>query len=238
MKTFFILLLSLFLTACASSNVSREVTSNIDQGIINNEQRIAAARSSTMAEAYQNTNQRTKGAIIGGASGLVTAAAITTSVGIFPATLTGAIIGASYGSYIDANTTMMDQLKNRNVDVLALGDQRLLVIPSGSLFSAWGSTIKPDAYTTLYLIAKYISDYTPMAVRVAAYSNANGSPRMDLQLTKDQAQAVAKFLWYSGMNARFIYAEGMDGSNLISKNTGSWNGDNYRVEISFAQLPT
>lgn len=229
-------LCSLVLCGCASSNVSRDVTSNIDDGVENAKNMVDGATESSIADSYQNASQKAKGAMLGGAAGGVTGA-MSSAVGIIPGALVGAVMGASYGTYIDSNASIEDQLKNRGATLVVLGDQVLIMIPSARLFNEMSPKIKPDAYSTLNLVARYINGYTKMLVKVAAYTDALGSPDVNLSLSQEQAESVSKFLMACGMDSRVLYATGYGGTHLVQKNSYVWDGsDNYRIEITLEKL--
>lgn len=236
-KLFLLLIFFSILIGCAASNVSRDVTSNIDVGIQNTKDVAENAYNSNIADSYGNTNQMTKGAYLGVAAGAATGAVYSSSLGVVPGAIAGLVFGASYGSYIDSNASLYDQLENRGATVVVLGDQILVVIPSARIFYPQTANIKPQAYSTLTMVTQYINQYTTMLVKVAGYTSASGSPDSDLALSKQQAKNVAKFMLMSGVNARVLYSNGYGGTHLISKNVLDWDGsDNYRIEITLEKL--
>ncbi len=224
------------LFACASSNVTRDVSSGVDTGVDNAKKLYRSASEGDMVDNLQNTSQATKGAMLGGAAGAATGLA-STSVGFVPGTLAGIILGASYGSYIDANASLEDKLANRGVNVIVLGDQILIVIPSARIFDEMTPTINPSAYSTLELVADYINTFNKTLVKIAVYTNDMGSERANLSLSEEQAHKVAKFLLVSGLDARLLVAKGYGGTHLVEKNSKIWDGsDNYRIEITLEKL--
>ncbi len=231
-KVFLLSIISIGLFSCASSNVSRTAAANVDKGS-NNAQKLGDdLTGGDIVDSYQNSSQMAKGALLGGAAGAVVGAA-TTSVGFLPGLAVGTVFGASYGSYIDSETTLADQLLNRDVNVIELGDQLMVVVPSSRIFDGQSDKIKPTAYTTLNLIATYINSHTTELVKIAAYTDDIGTPSRNVALTRMQAKSVEKYLVATGVNTRVLYAEGYGGTNLIAKNTAEWgSSDNYRIEIT------
>ena len=75
-----------------------------------------------------------------------------------------------------------------------------------------------------------------MMVKVSAYTDDTGSRTIDLNLSKQQAQQVAKALLATGIDARLLYADGYGGTNLVRANTMDWDTDNYRIEITLEKL--
>lgn len=229
-----LILMCCMLFGCASSEVSRDAASNVDMGGENAKNLVSGVGDTSVSDMYNNSSQATKGAVLGGTAGAVAGAF---SIGVLPGAATGLILGASYGSYIDTNTTVKDKLENRGATIVVLGDQILIVLPSSRLFQPMSAKLKPDAYDTLALTSRYINKYTKMLVKISAYTNDTGSRRVDLALSQQQAESVEKALLLNGMDARVVYAAGYGGTHLMERNTSDWDGsDNYRIEITLEKL--
>jgi outer membrane protein OmpA-like peptidoglycan-associated protein len=233
--TFIFILFTAMLASCASSDVSRDAANNIDLGVQNAKNLVDNAGDTNIADTYQNSSQTAKGAVMGGVAGGV-AGALYSGVGVVPGLATGIILGAAYGSYIDSNMSLEDQLENRGVNTIVLGDEILISIPSARIFNPYSSSIKPQAFSTLVLVKQYMNRFTSMLVRVSGYTADTGAKTPDLALSTQQAQRVAKFLHESGLNTRVLYASGYGGTHLVTNNTGDWDSDNYRIEISLKKL--
>lgn len=237
-KTFFLIPLLVLLQSCASSNVSREAAGNVDVGYQNTVATAENIPNGSIADSYQNSSQMTKGLLFGGVAGAAVGG-LTTGIGVVPGLATGAIIGGAYGAYIDANTTFADQLENRGVQMIVLGDQVLIVIQSNRLFNDNTAEIRPGAYSTLNAVAKYINSFPSESVQIAAYTNATGPERVNLALSKEQADSIERYLWQEGLNTRMVTAVGRGGSREVSPASSDWDtGDNYRIEITLERLPT
>lgn len=221
-----------WLMGCAHSDVSRHAAEHVDHAIETTKGTMAGLVNGDIAETYGNASQTTKGGLIGGAAG--TLAGVTTGLGVLPGLATGVMLGASYGGYIDSKATPADKLQNRGAMVMTLGDHILIMLPSERLFANLSSRIKPQAYSTLHMVANYIRPYTKMLVKVSAYSNSLGSPDANLNLTQQQANQVAKVLHGYGVDARLIYAKGYGGTHLIEPANRAEGGSttNYRVVIT------
>ncbi len=231
----YLLILCGLLSGCASSNVSRDAAAGMDMGVQNARNMTDSAGDTNIVDSYQNSSNATKGALIGGAAGGV-AGAFTSGIGVIPGAATGAILGASYGSYIDVNETLEDKLQNRGVTIVVLGDQVLIVIPSWRVFDPWSPRIKPQAYSTLALVARYINRFVKMGVNVTGYTDDSGSRTVDFALSQEQANNVLRFLQLNNVSARLLYAQGCGSTRLVTRNTGEWESDNYRIEITLEKL--
>lgn len=234
-RSFFFLLACIFLSACASSDVQRDAASNVDMGVENAHKLVGGAEDTHISDSYQNSSQAAKGAILGGTAGGITGA-LSSGIGFFPGLAAGSILGASYGSYIDTQASIQDQIINRGGNIIVLGDQILIVLPSARIFDDWSAKIKPQAYSTLKLVTQYINSYTKMLVKISAYTDNTGSSRVDLSLSEQQAENVERFLVAAGVDARVLYATGYGGVRLVTRNTGDWDSDNYRIEITLEKL--
>lgn len=225
----------LILQGCASSNVSRQAAGNFNAVYPGNGPGYGAM---SLSEAYQGTSQTTKGVWIGGATGALAGGVVSGGSGILPGAAGGAIFGGALGAYIDANTSLADRIINRGNQVVVLGDQILIVLPSNYLFNDQSAEFRQYAYPTLDLVAKFISSYPNMLVTVTAYVAPLGSERMNHALTQEQANAIVKYLWRTGINTRMLYAQGGGGSKPVERpSLTSQTGNNYRVEITLEKLP-
>ena len=220
------------LSGCAYSDVERDVTANIDTGVLHAQERVDATSQSTMADTYQNANQKTKGALLGAAAGGLTGYFIS-SIGILPGMLVGSIFGSSYGSYIDSKTTLADKLQNRGATIVVLGDQILIVLPSARIFEDMSAKINPDAYSTLNMVATYINGFTKMLVKIATFTNPMNASDIALCLSQEQAESIERYFVAVGMDARLLYAAGYGGVEPVQQSSYAWkDNDNYRIEIT------
>lgn len=223
----------LILMSCASSDVSRNSATEVDN-VYGSASKIGSG--SDPLGAYQNASQKVKGGIIGGAAGAVVGS-VSSAVGTVPGAIGGAVFGAAIGAYIDSHTNWQDKLDNAGGKVIILGDQVKVILPSNNLFHSMSAQINNSAYSTLDLVADFLCSLDKISVKVAAYSNATGSALVNQEITQEQADAVARYLWAKGVNARLITAIGYDGSHLMTKNSYDWNnGDNYRIEITVEKV--
>ena len=231
-------LLCMFLQGCASSNVTKEANDNVAVGYQNVTSAFDNMGNGSAADSVENMSQSAKGALMGGAAGAV-AGGLTSGVGLVPGLASGIILGGAYGAYIDSNTTLNDQLENRGVKVITLGDHVMVVLRSARIFNAMTPVIKPGAYPTLDSVSALINTYHTMSVRVAAYTSATGSTRINLALSKEQADAIVRYLKQRRTNTRMLSGVGMGGTSLVTDDTEA-NADsslNYRVEITMENLP-
>jgi outer membrane protein OmpA-like peptidoglycan-associated protein len=233
----FLFFMPCFLIGCASSDVSRSSADQVDGAYENSASFLNNMGRDNPADAYQNSTQTAKGVLLGGATGAI-AGGLTTGVGAFPGAAGGAVFGGIIGAYIDHQTNLLDQLENRGVRVIVLGDQIMVVLPSAQIFKNATPSIKFQANSTLDLVAKLINSYTTMSIKVAAYTNDSSlPPAINRALSQQQANNVMRYLW-PRVNTRLLSAAGYGGCHLVQRNNLVWDqGDNYRVEITLEKLP-
>jgi outer membrane protein OmpA-like peptidoglycan-associated protein len=225
------------LLGCASSGVSRGAANQVDTAYENSNALLTHAADNDPADAYQNAPQTTKGIIIGATAGAITGAVTSGTVGLLPGLAGGAALGGFLGAYVDYHTTIIDQLENRGVKVVVLGDQIMLMLPGEQLFKGMTPKINYQAYSTLDLVSTYINLYASMLVKISAYTNDTGDTAVNCAVSQQQANAVQKYLW-KHINTRVMTAKGYGGTHLLESNNLDWGqGLNYRIEITLEKLP-
>jgi outer membrane protein OmpA-like peptidoglycan-associated protein len=76
-----------------------------------------------------------------------------------------------------------------------------------------------------------------MLVKIAVYTNGMCPDEVNLALSQEQAESVARFLTAGGIDARILYAVGYGASHLVQRSSYAWDGsDNYRIEITLEKL--
>ncbi len=84
---------------------------------------------------------------------------------------------------------------------------------------------------TLFVILKHLEKPVFMC---APLPISTGSPRRELALTKARANAIADYFWEQGIDARFIFAQGLSRYKPIAHNLRSEDRPpNSRIEIVF-----
>lgn len=220
-------------TGCASSDVSRNSATEVDN-VYNSAKKVGDG--ADPIGAYRNASQEVKGGIIGGAAGAIVGTA-SSAVGTVPGAIGGAVFGAALGAYIDQHTTWRDKLENAGGQIIILGDQVKVILPSNTLFHSMTGKLNAAAYPALDRVADFLRTLDKISVKVAAYTNATGPARVNQELSQEQADAVARYLWVRGVNARLMTAVGYGGTQLVTQNSYDWNGnDNYRVEVTVEKL--
>lgn len=230
-----LLCIAFILQGCASSGATRHAASEADKAYLQTDYAFNHPDAS-LRDTIQNTSQTTKGVVLGGITGALVGSMYSSSIGFLPGLAGGAIIGGAIGAYIDSYATLSDNLENRGVNVIVLGDQILIVIPSHLIFNPYSGTLRSQAYSTLDMIVQYINQFTNISVQVSGYSNPTDTGAVTGALSQQQADAVMRYLWKAGLNTRVLYAMGYGSYKPVSQDT-DWSSDNNRIEITLEKLP-
>jgi outer membrane protein OmpA-like peptidoglycan-associated protein len=180
------------------------------------------------------------GAAIGGAAGALLGA--TTSLKTRKTALIGAGIGAlaggGVGVYMDNQEAKLRQrLQNSGVSVTRVGDSIVLNMPSNITFDTDQSDVKPNFYETLNSVAIVLEEYNKTLVDVVGHTDSSGSADYNLDLSRQRAASVARYLTSQQLDPNRFSVDGRGKSQPIASNaTASGKSRNRRVEITIAPL--
>lgn len=180
------------------------------------------------------------GAAIGGAAGALLGA--TTSLKTRKAALIGAGIGAlaggGVGVYMDNQEAKLRQrLQNSGVSVTRVGDSIVLNMPSNITFDTDQSDVKPNFYETLNSVAIVLQEFNQTLVDVVGHTDSSGSAEYNLDLSRQRAGSVARYLTSQQLDPNRFSVDGRGKNQPIASNaTASGKARNRRVEITIAPL--
>ena len=181
-----------------------------------------------------------QGVAAGGGLGAATAAVTASfSAPLFPiGAIFGAVAGGAVGNYLDATSTFSQRLRQHNIQIVQLGDTITVLLPTDKFFVHNTSQINPNYLATLDEVARYISHFDKVRIKVAGYSDNVGPVQRNLALSQTQAQHMMHELWERGVDARMMYAIGYGACNPIASNKQrSGRQKNRRIEISLQRIP-
>ena len=220
------------LVGCASSAVSRNAADQVDSAYQNGNNAIKNLADDDFAS-YPNYSTVALGATAGAAGGMVAGALISGGTGVLPGAAGGAVVGGILGGYMNNQANLKDQIENHGIKVFVLGDQIRIIIPTEQTFRDITPNIYPKAYPTLDLIAQLLNRYKTMSIKIAVYQADAGSDKINLSLSKQQADTLVKYYW-GKINTRLLYGVGMGDCNLVDV---AGSEANSRIEISTEKLP-
>ncbi|MCD8520995.1 MAG: OmpA family protein [Saccharospirillaceae bacterium] len=101
------------------------------------------------------------------------------------------------------------------------------------VFKSGSSELTAPSEATLADIAAQLQRYPATQVSIAAYTDSSGNEALNLQLSKDRAEAVRRFLMGHGIASDRLSAEGYGEANPVADNsTREGRAKNRRVEFS------
>jgi intracellular multiplication protein IcmN len=135
----------------------------------------------------------------------------------------------------DANIVHLQaRLNKAGVNILTLGQDYLLVIPSSLLFATQSPKLTWESYQLLNEVVCYLQQFRKITIHVNAFSSKFVSERREHALTLARAKTVAEYLWSQGIDSRFIFTQGSGSDKpIVVSNGGGDLSPNARIEISF-----
>ncbi len=175
------------------------------------------------------------GALVNGKKGAKLGAAIGAGVGV----AAGATAGALIGKKMDKAKAAAAAVGNNTTDTYTEANGLKVVkvtFDNGILFAVGKSTLTNSAKSTLNKFAKDVLNvYTDVNVNVYGFASSDGSDALNLNLSKQRAQAVSSYLKSCGVASTQIVTTdgfGEDVDYLIYNADGSENMQaSRRVEV-------
>ncbi len=173
------------------------------------------------------------GAVAGAAIGGVAAGGIGVGIG----TVMGGVVGASFGNIIQAHMTLVDKLQYHGVEVIQLGDEVKLILPTDRFFKPNSALMNMQYYSVLNMVGEFIEKFQKITVKVSGYTDDHGPWQRNLALSTSQAQSVMQYLWNYGIDARLVFAQGYgDLYPIANNNSANGRALNRRIEITLRRI--
>ncbi|RUQ88073.1 MULTISPECIES: type IVB secretion system protein IcmN/DotK [Legionella] len=129
---------------------------------------------------------------------------------------------------------MQKQFNKAGIQVISLGQDYLISIPSSALFANHSPRLLWEGHGLLNDVACYLKQFRKISVNVTAYSNKCGSPQRERALTLARARAVGDYLWSQNIDSRFIFTHGLGSDKpIVGFDQGGDQSPNSRIEITF-----
>ena len=132
---------------------------------------------------------------------------------------------------------MQRRLEKQHVQIISLGQDYLISIPSALIFPDQSPQLTWTSYQLLNDVACYLQQFRMIAVNITTYSSQYMSESRERALTLARSKTVANYLWSQGIDSRFVFTEGLGSDKPIlgiAKQTDE--SPNSRVEITFRQV--
>jgi outer membrane protein OmpA-like peptidoglycan-associated protein len=101
-----------------------------------------------------------------------------------------------------------EQLAAYDVRIIQNSDSMVLVLPNKTLFNSKSANFTKAAYKILDLIFDLTSYYEKSVISVMGFTKANSVDALDTAVAIERAHKVVQYLWRSGIDASFMYADG------------------------------
>lgn len=122
-------------------------------------------------------------------------------------------------------------LSREEADVYREGDKLLIRLKSMN-FPSGRSELPTDAFPVLSKVKGIAEDLDPEMVVIEGHTDSTGGPGLNLQLSQQRAQSVAKYLETSGLSGDKIQAVGQSYQAPIASNkTKTGRAKNRRVDV-------
>lgn len=126
-----------------------------------------------------------------------------------------------------------ERLSKDGVELITMGQDYLLIIPSRLLFYENSPRIQWNSYKILNDVTNFLRFYRPVSLQVNGYTNDAGIPMRNRALSFAQAKNVMRYLSRQGVDSRLIYAQGYGEAKPMYAQT---NVDNARIELAFRNV--
>lgn len=192
---------------------------------------------STLWDRYPPPGPTKAGLVTGAASGAVIGGIAAGGIGAGLGSIMGGVIGASFGNIIASHYTMVDKLQYNGVQVIQLGDEVKLILPSDRFFTSDSSLLNINYYPILAETTQFLSQFHKITIKIAGYTDNQGTWQRNLALSRAQARHIMAYLWSYGVDTRLIYAAGYGSENPIASNsTAKGRQLNRRIEITLRKI--
>jgi outer membrane protein OmpA-like peptidoglycan-associated protein len=182
-----------------------------------------------------NARQRS-GAIIGGLTGAVAGAAVSSDSDRLKGAIIGGALGAGTGAIIgadlDRQAAELRGSLSSNISVTNTGDYLVVNMPQDLLFAVDSASLRPDLTRDIRAVASNLLKYPNSRIEVIGHTDNTGSAAYNQDLSQRRAVSVANVLRESGVPNGRISAFGRGEDQPIASNlTPQGRAQNRRVEI-------
>lgn len=192
--------------------------------------------------AYQNSNNKQRGAVIGATSGAVIGGIIGNNVGKKSNTAVGAILGAAVGGVVggvigDKMDRQAEQIQQAlpDAEVTRVGEGINVVFDekSGIYFDTNKYNITATSLQTLDRLSIVFGDYPDTNILIEGHTDDTGSDAYNQTLSENRAKAVENYLVSKGISSNRFTTKGYGETEPKYDNTSpEGRSKNRRVEFA------
>ncbi len=187
-----------------------------------------------------NSSKTVQGGAIGAGAGAGIGAVIGNQFDGKNGTAIGAIIGAAVGGATGAligrrMDKQAEELRNdlEGATVTRVGEGIRITFDSGLLFAVDQSTLTSSAKTNIAELATTLQKYDDTEVLIEGHTDADGSEKHNLGLSRERANSVQRDLIQAGLSPSRLSTVGYGETQPVAENgTADGKTANRRVEIA------
>ncbi|GAB3279582.1 OmpA family protein [Parahaliea aestuarii] len=143
----------------------------------------------------------------------------------------------SVGYYLDVQAARLQSIYPGGVQIQRQPDHIRLTLPDGGSFDTGSSRLDPGIHGTLDALAALLREYDQSLVLIAGHSDNQGDAGFNLQLSRERAMAVGRYLNQRGIESGRIVVRGFGDSRPVADNaTPEGRSANRRIELELWPL--
>ncbi len=145
----------------------------------------------------------------------------------------GAVLGTGVGYYLaNQEEELKAGLQGTDVQVQRQGDDLNVVMPGNVAFASGSANISSSFYPALNSVANVLAKSPDTSITISGHTDSKGNPNANLQLSKNRADSVARYLVSKGVGSQRIQTVGYgDAYPVASNDNEAGRSKNRRVEI-------
>lgn len=192
---------------------------------------------------WASSNDKTKGAVIGGAGGALIGAGIGALIGQGKGAAVGAAVGGAVGvgagvligNKMDKQKAELERIEGAQVETVTdINNLQAIKVTfdSGILFETGRSNLNSVSRQSLTEFANSLKTNSETDVTIYGHTDSTGSRDVNVRLSNERAESVAKFLVDNGISRPRLTTEGKAYDEPVADNsTAEGRALNRRVEI-------
>ncbi|WP_372776249.1 OmpA family protein [Mangrovibacterium sp.] len=189
------------------------------------------------------TSNKTKGGLIGGAGGALIGAGIGALAGKGKGAVIGAAVGGAVGAgagvlignKMDKQKAELERIEGAQVETITDSNNLQAIkvtFDSGILFATGKSTLSTASKDALVKFASSLQSTPETDVTIYGHTDNTGSREINVRLSNERAESVAKYLIANGVMGARLTTEGKAYDEPVASNeTVEGRAQNRRVEI-------
>lgn len=184
----------------------------------------------------QNTNNTTKGAVVGTAAGgavgaLIGGKAGNTAIGAIAGAVIGGAAGTLIGNKMDKQAREIENTV-AGAEVIKADEGIIVKFDQGILFDFNSSTLRPEAQKSIANLVETLNKEPGTDILVIGHTDNVGTLAANQKVSNSRAAAVKSFAVSQGLTGSRVKTEGKNYSEPIASNdTEIGRAENRRVEI-------